>query len=259
MEMTCDQAREILWPLEGPRALASGESEARTHLESCAECQLFFERDARLTKALRSGSDAVPAPPELRERIFDALARERTLKGAGQSGSAEPTSTGRWTHLLRVAAALVMILAAALLWLRPETDSRLATPEAYVDDFMQLAALDVTPRDFFDSLAVAHFYMQQLGRRIVPVPLDGASVTRAMICQLEGRRGAMIEYDVDGMRLAHYRIPVERGTETTRPRLSSEMGVHVVRWRDGEYEHALVSELPGDRLVELARLRFARR
>ncbi|MFQ5889480.1 MAG: hypothetical protein ACE5JR_05455 [Gemmatimonadota bacterium] len=261
MNMTCDEAREVLWPLDQPRGFEPREEEARVHLAGCVSCRHFFERDALLTRALRSVSLSVQAPPEFRERLYDALARERTIIASGEGARPGRSLSRRFPASSRVAAAAaVALLAGAAFWLRAGADGRLGAAK-YADDYVRMAVQEVAVPASLDSGTLATFYMRELGRRIVPVRLADAEVKRAIICQIDGRRGAMIEYDLAGSRLAHYRLPMSRGRDGERTDLevTSEMGVQVARWSDGEYEHALVSEMAQTALTDLALVSFASR
>jgi hypothetical protein len=97
---------------------------------------------------------------------------------------------------------------------------------------------------------------------ITPVRLEEAEITRATVCVLDGENASMVEYEIGGVRLAHYRIPHDGRVApqaAIRVELFSESGVQVARWHDGQFENALVAELPAERLARLAEERFVRR
>jgi hypothetical protein len=71
----------------------------------------------------------------------------------------------------------------------------------------------------------------------------------------------MIEYDLAGTRLVHYRVPLEHGGERRElidVTVASRRGVQVAHWADSDFEHALVSEAPAAYLAWLAESRFSR-
>ncbi len=256
----CDEVRELLWPMDRPREYVEGEEEARVHLERCPACQAFFRRDAAITATLRRQGVQVHAPQALRERVFDALARERAL---GPGSRSEPSSPAWLSRLvpLGAAAAVVLLIGVGLLGTPGnETATRGEAAEGtYVQDFLS-RAVEADVVEFPEPEAVTAFFMRELGIHVEPIALEAGRMNRAMICLIEGERAAMVEYEIEGRTIAHYLVPV--AGETVKPsdvRSGSEAGVQVVSWSDGRFEHALVSDLSESDLTDLARTRFATR
>jgi anti-sigma factor RsiW len=258
--LECDEARELLWPMDRPREYVEGEEEARLHLERCPACQAFFRRDAAITEALRHHGIQVHAPQALRERVFDALARERAL---GPGPRATPSSTVRLSRLVPVAAAAAVAFTIGIGVLATRGDEAMtlgaAADQSYVQDFLS-RAVEADVVEFPEPEAVTAFFMRELGVHVEPVVFEVGRMNRAMICLIEGERAAMVEYEIGGRTIAHYLVPV--GGEivgASDVRSASEAGVQVVSWSDGRFEHALVSDLSESDLADLARDRFATR
>lgn len=270
MELTCDRVREVLWPLERPRSHVPEEEAARDHLTRCDDCRVFFLRDAEISSILCRIADGleIEPTPGLRVSVARALAVTRRLADAGNSGTAvieipvpdrRHRSSGRRTEVVAAAATLLLLLGGLLLASRygeASDSTRFAT------DFVRTAAVEFH-RPGLDVRQVGGFYERELGRNIVPVALHQAPVTRATVCDLEGELGSMIEYDLGGIRLVHYRIPLDEnraGSPVAEAPVSvdSKRGVQVAHWADGDFEHALVSRAPGDYLAWLAENRFSR-
>lgn len=248
----CDEIRELLWPMDRPREVVEGEEEALAHLEDCGECRAFFERDALISEVLRVEGVSARAPVDVRERVFDALARERALVP-------QPYRAGRRGIAVRAlpwaatAVAAVGGLALGLSRSGPGVDV------AYAQDFLS-RAVEADAVEMPDIQAVSALFMSELGVPVTPVVLREAPMSRAMICLIDGRRAAMVEYEMNGYTLAHYRVPLDEG-RSSRPKtpgLSEEGGVCVYRWSDGRFQHALVSDMPGDRLQAIAEASFTR-
>ena len=250
----CDEVRELLWPMDRPREYVEGEDEARLHLDRCPACQAFFRRDAAITKALQRGGIQVHAPQALRERVFDALARERAL---GPGPRAAPSSPAWLSRLVPVgaAAALVLVVGIGLLGTRGDGGE-----EAYVQDFLS-RAVEADVVEFPEPQAVTAFFMRELGVHVQPVAIEEGRMSRAMICLIKGERAAMVEYEIAGRTIAHYLLPVggEGVMRASDVQFASEAGVQVVSWSDGRFEHALVSDLSESDLTDLARSRFGTR
>lgn len=256
----CDEVQELLWPMDRPREYVEGEEKARSHLEACPACQAFFRRDAEITEALRRQGLQAHAPKDLRERVFDALARERALRPGPRTRRSTPVWLSR---LLPVgaAAALGLALGIGTMGTRgDEAPTRIGAADgAYVQDFLS-RAVEVDVVEFPEPEAVTAFFMRELGVRVEPVAFEAGRMSRVMICLIEGERAAMVEYEMGSRTVAHYLLPV--GAEVANRsdvRSGSEAGVQVVSWSDDRFEHALVSDLPADDLTELARSHFATR
>jgi hypothetical protein len=241
--LTCDEARRLLWPLDGPRESVEGEGGARAHLEACEACRLFFHRDALIARGLRARGLAVPAPTALRARVIDALAREPAIgrrRGIG------------WAPWLAAAASIAAVSLAVFRGPAPSVDA------AYARAFMSRAAASPVV-DGPDPAAVTAFFMAEFGTDLPAVVPERSEITRALVCLVAGRRAAMVEYALSGHTLAHYRIPLEPGGAATSDRatMADEDGLCVFRWNDGRFEQALVSDMPPAELEALAQLHFA--
>lgn len=150
---------------------------------------------------------------------------------------------------MAAAATLLLLLGGQFLASRY---GRTSDTERFATDFVRTAAVEFH-QPGLDVRQVGGFYERQLGRNIVPVALHQAPVTRATVCDLDGELGSMIEYDLGGTRLVHYRIPLDSSRAGSPVAgapavVDSKRGVQVAHWADGDFEHALVSRVPGDYL-----------
>jgi len=269
MHLNCERVREVLWPLDRPRNHVPEEEAARDHLTRCDGCRGFFMRDAEIARLLRRLGDglAVAPTPDLRLTVARALAEQLPMVSPGAAGLdvvelPSPESrrwlSGRRAELAAAAIAVLLMGGGQLLASRydggPDTGR-------FTADFVRTAAVDFD-HPGLDVRQIGGFYEKELGRNIVPVALHEAPLTRATVCDLRGDLGSMIEYDIGGTRLVHYRIPLDPGRsgspEAGAPvSVDSKRGVQVAHWTDGDFEHALVSRAPGDYLAWLAENRFS--
>lgn len=261
MDMNCSTAREALWPPEKPRLAGEGVLLAREHVEACAACQEYFRQDRRLLDAycrLREER----APRRVRERVFDALARERAgnlaaeLKRDGQAAGS--LALPRW--MVAAAASLVLLsaLGTGAMWVnRPSVESEAG--ELFVDDYLRRAVGQdniVTS----DPAEISRFLMKELGLLITPMQIEGLRLAGAEVCFLDGRRGAMIRYRQNGHEVTHYLIPRE-GVAWRPPRQSGILpegfegsaAPSVITWATPSIEQALVGEVAAERLLQIAR------
>lgn len=260
--MDCAEAREGLWPPERPKLVGSEVVAARTHVETCAECQEFFEQDRALLDLydrLRDDS----APIGVRETVFDALSRERWL---GMTGSNLSTGRRRLAPAVRylvpfAAVAALGALAIGLSEPSPWTSVGADDPTMFVEDYLR-RAVGQDHIQSSDPAEVVQFLQRELGIRIEPLRVEGLELVGAEICLLEGQRGAMIVYKKDGAAVSHYLVP-RRGTRPRAPALSRSnndpgaANMPVVTWSTSSVEQALVGELTSDELIRLAGARVS--
>ena len=273
--LNCEAVQRCLWPLDEPRPYSEQEESARMHLGHCTECREFFERDAALRRAIARYGLAARAPESLRHRIQKALfsradpseieLRPATTQSSGSEApvaevAGEIISATRLPVRLRregwaVAAGVVAVLTAAAIL----HDGTPPVGEAYARDY--LSHVEDLKIYSPDPAAVSQFFQQQMGVGMRPVTVEAGQLTRAMVCVLANRQAAMVEYELGGHVVAHYRIirSDEDGDGDGRLRASTKGDVTTVTWRDTTLEHALVGDLPADNLVALARSTFGAR
>ena len=256
MQPGCEKVLESLWPLGELGGPDSPElaAEARKHLEYCHPCQQFLRRDATLRRRLRDirlagGADRYPEDAKI--ALLALLSGEDTV--GRPIKSARSRRFPAWTGAAVGTAAAIILLAGGLL-VSPSAQAPVSDG-AFARDYA-LAALPELVSTELTVSQVSAFYDRQFGGRMQPAALLDAPVRRVAVCDVEGRRGAMVEYDIEGMRLVYYQLLLEDTDGTVKLRLASEDGLNMARWGDGDTEHVIVSEMPMERLEAIARARM---
>jgi len=247
--MTCGRARRLLWPGAGPRVASPEVIEAQQHAEACRACQRFGRDMLALGDAIHGGAPREPAPSDVRGRLFSAIARART--GARQSPAHRRPSV-QW---LAAAGVLLLALAGAftldpLLRYRP-ADPFTAIAEEHANALGETRIASADPAEITRWLAgQVHFAMY------VPV-LPGAELRGARLYVIHGRRGAVVEYDVEGVAVSYFVVPDGTGAPSHAAAVRFEgakrAGYHLVAWREPGLLHAMVGNLPASRLTTLAK------
>ena len=256
--LSCEEAQARFFPGEELKLVDEDMAEAMAQVEGCPSCQAFFEMDRELLAVLEE-LHQVTAPREVRERVFDALARERT-GGADTPTAARPTNIpwGRNPRLgwIGLAAGLAVLLWGG--WSVTSGQARAAGAEAgtgalVMDDYLRRAV----SQDFVetrDAETVRMFLAKELRIAFRPLSAAGLELLRAEICLLDGKRGALILYEWAGRQLSHYVVPAA-GVPSQAPMLSdrgpNDVGGRfpVVTWARHGAEEALVGELPAAELL----------
>jgi hypothetical protein len=245
--MPCGRVRRLLWPDEGPRRTTMEVAAAQAHAASCEACRGFLEDMRALADGVRRAAPRPQAPPEVRERLFHAVARVRTT-----SGHAEPIRRNwRWGA---VGLAATIGLLAMIRVLSPAGAGE-EMAAAMVEDHLRVVTDEAIASS--DSLVVARWLAGRLPLA-VEVPLfPAARLTGARISALGERRAAVMQYELSGGRtLSYYVLPATApdrhvaGMPTVR--YDSHAGFRVAAWQDAGLTHALVGALSESQLAHLA-------
>jgi hypothetical protein len=216
------------------------------------------------------------APVEVRERVFEAIARVRWEGARGVDpayrrtrsrtrgsepragyGSPGPASAFQLRQLGAWPAAVVAaVLTVGLLHGSPSTSGFSSdAPDMFVEDYLR-RAVGQDRIDTDDPGEVRRFLERELGLRFDPIRIAGMDLSRAEICLLEGRRGAMIVYRVDGAEISHYVVPRERARARPPAVSTRDNGpgaeMPVITWATSSVEQALVGGVSAERLLAIA-------
>ncbi len=247
--MNCGAARRLLWPDAGPRALTPDREAAEAHLASCEPCQRFMAEMRAMGAATRQSAAKPPAPPEVRERLFTALARERAGRGIGA-----PARPLRWRAVGWVVG--VVAIAGAAVWtLTPRSPRSVSELAALAEDHVR--ALQGEAIETADPVAVETWIRARVPFAVHVPQIPGATLEGARLCLLGGRRGAVVRFRVVGEPVSYY-VMAEAADgadrlDTRAFREQTDAGYNVVAWHRGGLIHALVGALPRERLAALAR------
>lgn len=260
MDAGCEKALERLWEAEWYEGVSSEELEdARRHLAQCGFCRAWMRRDEVLAGRLRDLRFATSrtCPQRVRAAIEAGMAAGPDSEAvAPASGFLDRLAERRrswpsWAEGLIAASAAALLIAGGLT-LSQQLDSNLSN-ETILADFHRSALPELAHHDLTDEELQAFYEAQFAGRR--PQLVLDAPVKKVAVCDLDGRKGAMIEYDWDGRRLVYYQVPRKGkdGGMVEGLRMSREDGLAVARWADSSYDYVLVGAAPVETLEALAR------
>lgn len=252
--MDCKEVRRTLFPTDALRVDDDAVAEAIEHAETCPDCSAFLEEDRRMARLIRERVARVRAPRELRERLFTTLARER----AGRYPGTRPRLTrSRWAVAAAALLAVGLSAGALSVWMSERAQEPERGASAFVEDYLRRVVEQETLQSA-DRREIGVFFARELGIQMEPPDVPPFEVRRALICMLNGRRGGVVEYHLDGRQISYYTVPVgERPAwvgegldldlvEAPLPgsgRFDASSGVAVATWRDAEHYHALVGNL----------------
>lgn len=246
--MRCGAARRLLWPGSGPQSVTAAVEEAEAHLGTCEACRRFLADQVELAEEIRRLAPRVEAPAAVRERVFGTLARER--------------ARGPVTRRYTASAITLMLVALALLavsvWVMRSAPAEIAWHQqlvAVAEDHVRTVHEDSIASS--DAEAVERWLNDRVPFAVHIPMIPDATFEGARLCYMEGRRGAVLRYRVEGLEVSYYIMPA--GSLTLPPPAperflrGAERGYEVIAWHDAGLIHALVGNLPETRLLELAR------
>jgi anti-sigma factor RsiW len=223
--------------------------EAHQHLEACAACQQFLREMRTFGDAIHDAAPREQAPAEVRTRLFTAIARAR----AGAHGP--PSGRHRRAQWLGVAVVLLIGLAGSLTVDRVLRGRHADAITAIVEDHAR--ALGERHIASGDRTEITRWLAGQVHFAVYVPVLPGAKLRGARLCVLDGRRGAVVEYDVDGVAVSYFVVPygTERPGDGTQERFDGtrRAGYHIVAWREPGLLHAMVGNLAESRLATFAK------
>lgn len=245
---SCGRMRRLLWPDVESGTSATEIARARAHVAECESCRRFMDEMHSLAHDLRAlGSDET-APPEVRERVHARLADARAVR--------HPPIAGRRRAVLWLAAAASV--AGLAFWF---ARVGMVTPGARVIGAVaedHLRALHQQAIESSEPATVERWLTEHVPLSVQIPMLPGASLEGARVCHLNGARGAVIRYRVDGKPVSYYIMPDNPGARGRSGddtfHTEAQAGYNVIAWRGDGLLHALVGDLPRARLTSLAQM-----
>lgn len=247
MSVACGTARRLLWPDAGPQALTPEREAAEAHLAICEPCQRFMAEMRASAAATREGAPKPPAPVDVRERLFTALARERARLDA-------PARLPR-RRALGWAVAALTIAGAAVWTLTVRSPTSVQDLTAFAEDHVR--ALQGEALNTADPVAVETWLQARVPFAVHVPRIPGAALEGARLCLLGGQRGAVVRFRLEGEPVSYYVMAEGTGSAdrfgAAAFREETDAGYNVVAWRRDGLMYALVGALPRERLAALAR------
>jgi anti-sigma factor RsiW len=225
--------------------------EAQEHLAGCVACQRFAREMRALGDVVREAAPREQAPAEVRGRLFAAVARARA--------GLQPTPRRRARAPWLAAAVLLVALAGALTANHLRRDGHVDLISAIAEDHAR--ALGDTHIASADAAEVTRWLERRVHFAMHVPALPGARLLGARLCVMDGRRGAVVEYGVNGVAVSYFVVPFAVPEEGAPPAdagparfdRATRAGYAVVSWREPGLLHAMVGNLPESQLTTLAR------
>jgi len=245
---TCGRVRRLLWPDGGPRVTSPELIDAQEHLAQCAACQRFVQEMRAQGNRLRGAPLRVAAPADVRRRLFSAVAQAR----AGMQPPPRRLVPLSW---LVAVVALLALLGGTLALDHVMRHGSIDPIAALAEDHARtLGDAQITSSD---SAEVRRWLAGQVHFAMIVPALPNGRLLGARLRVTDGRRGAAVRYEVNGVAVTYFVVP--RGSDALEPAPAvppferfTRAGYHVVAWREPGLLHAMVGSLSDSQLAALA-------
>lgn len=233
----------------------------RVHVRDCAPCRRRAESLSRLQELVHDSLAAEPAPPGLWQKIDEGLDAVEAAPRADRFPRLAPW--GGWRRLAAVAAVLVLLVAGALA-LRPGVSSEQLVVHETVEDFVTFQ-LSGRPFDSVatDPVAVRAWFADKIQFALPRLMSEvaGYQLVGSRLCWLLDRRLGAFTYRRDDRLMTLYVMDGE-GIELADGRFDEALGAMAARrrveaynslvWRHGDLLFSLVSTAPDDEMTAFA-------
>jgi len=266
--MSCEEAQELITALVDDELSGLERSSLEGHLKGCLRCQTAYEDEMALKKNIRRAGTALSPPAALRQRI---LSDRRLFPERGEK-------TERWDWLVgpaRLASRPAFMAALLLLVILPALYLYLMQPAPQP---ISLTALDTHDKILRGDISLIRGESQEelqaqlhrsVGERFDPMGYDlsmmNLRTVAGVVQDVKGRKVLVTVYEGGGLTLTCYTF---LGSEKDSPAGAdlfsdpekkinfytfSRNGVNGVLHREGSVICILVSKMPMQDLIDLAR------
>lgn len=252
--MECASARRLVREMAGPAAPTADLAAAQQHVRQCAACQSWRSAEQEWCSALREKLPRLDTPLPVKERLFTALAR-------GRLGAELRRQRWRWSAAVAVLC-LVGVFVGALWWRHEAAASDFLVAALAEDHLLYAARPDPAEVASDDPAEVARWLAGKLDFAVPAPGLRGTELLGGRLCTLADRRVALWLYQSGGRRVSLFQMPAEglplsslriMTADGRRFRCAHRKGVSVLAWTERDLLFALVSDLPENELIRLAR------
>lgn len=259
--MDCGKARKILYGADRLGPASPEVVKAQGHRQGCPGCQAFFADEEALAGFLRERSPRIAAPPHLREKVLEEIAKTRAPSRVPVASTVVRARVPR-----RVRAALLVLVMTGLALLAGITGYQGLTRSwqerivaALIEDHVRFrpGAYEIASSR---ADQVEAWFSGKVDFAVQAPRFDQAELLGGRLCYLSGKKGALLSYRAHGALLSFY-ILDGAGVSLDRYKrrdlrdntfgLGGGKGQNLILWKDRGLAYALVSDLPEEELVRM--------
>jgi len=244
--------------LEGDR-----ESRLKSHLLTCRMCSSRYEIVLNLKSALKRSCENTSAPPWLRQKILNAIRREKPVIAGFFWESLKSLFSGRPLVPIGIAAMLIVILASALFYGRPRSGNMPFIRELVHDHYEYMEEAANLGIESGDPVEISEWVFANAGMN-VRLPSTSKSLVPGGACVLQENEETIgyVYFNNDDKRISLFMLEDKYdglfGQKTMKFENISMYcghctGMNYVLWESNDVVCVLVGDLPESSLVGLAK------
>lgn len=264
--MNCEEAQELITALVDDELSGSERASIEGHLRECARCQFAHRQERALKTAVRMAGSAASSPAELREKILSGLGRS-----PGKGETLKAPERPRWLSQLAFRPAfafalLLLLLLPAIYLMQPKESALFSFALESHNKIVERSMAYVAEKN---GERLKAKLVRSVGGEFAPMGYDlstmGLRPVGGTLQELGGRKILAVLYEGTAPALTCYTflgsdsdIPAEAllfvDPETNIHFYTlARGGVNGVMHREGKLICILVSKLPMEELLALAR------
>ncbi|MEX0999032.1 MAG: hypothetical protein WD000_03615 [Thermodesulfobacteriota bacterium] len=259
--MECNKVREILYLAPGQGPYSAELIGAREHLKDCSSCAEFFKEEEILKNLIYEKAPRNKAPQSLRQFVLKTTEGMDSISKATGGVLSYVGLTEVIPKLSFALLFLILITTSLVLYNVSFENQSASLASRLVEDHIKNIPGDVQILSS-DPVIVEQWFRGKLDF-VVNVPkLRDTRFIGGRLCQIEGKRLALLFYEKDGRSLSVFvmdgSIPslnwkdknvIEN--EEAFSKITNEKGCNIIFWREKGIVFALVSDIERRELLEI--------
>lgn len=235
----------------------------KTHLEDCPLCAARYEIAFNLKSAMIKSRDNVVAPPWLKERVLTAIRNEEPVRGGYFWDSVKSLFSGRPLVPISIVAMLVIILASALYYGRPQSGNMPFIQGLVHEHYEYLDEAALFGIESSDPLEISEWVLSNAGMEIhLPPPSERFLLEGACVLEMDGDAVGYVFFDNEDKRVSLFMLPDRYDYLSGQKTMKVEnlslycgqcTGMNYVLWENNDVVCVLVGDLPESSLIGLAK------
>ena len=265
--MNCDEARELITALVDNELSGPQRSLIEGHLKECSRCPRLYELERALKREIHSVGASMSAPAELRRKI---LTNHGLLPNDSESSNGWSRIVLPFRLFLRPAfglALLLIVLLPVIYLLKPQHSRPISV--AALEIQQKIIDGELSLRTAKNRNELRDWQIRAVNGEFMPMEYDLSSMQvesiGGVVQDINGRKVIVTVYKGTSMSVTCFTL---RGTEKDAPREAtvfydqrrkinfftfSRNGYNAVLHREGEVICILMSDMPAEKLLALAR------
>lgn len=259
--MKCIKAREVIYMSSESEPFSAEIIEVKEHLKNCPSCAEFFKEEEILKNIIHEKAPRERAPQSLKQLVLAITEKERVFLTRSAGTSSSTRLSGMISKLSFALLFLIFVTSSLILYNVSFQERNDSLSSILIEDHMKNIPGHVQILSS-DPAAVEQWFSGKVDF-VVNVPrLQGARFIGGRLCQIEGRRVALLFYEKNGKPLSLFVMDGSLAdlnwkdknvieTDGNFSEISNEKGCNIIFWREKGIVFALVSDIEKQEILKI--------